>query len=168
MSLKTGQFITVNGKWGNDLVEADSIGMMVLSMKVIGEIIWPTVKVDLSTVTAMFTLANGKMIKHMVMVLTSIWTEHAMKETGSKTNNMDSGSNLGPMELNMKEIIIWAKKMDKVNFSGLIILRMKEISAIIVFMVKVYMSGLTVESTRGNGKIIKWTVLVSGEGEFTW
>jgi hypothetical protein len=168
MSSRTVLCTTVNGKWGNDLDVADSIGTMVLSMKAIGEITWPMVKVDLYTVMGMFILVSGKMIRLTVTVHTSTWMGLGTRVTGSRTNNTVLESKAGLMELNTKEIIIWVKKMVKVNFSGLIIPPMKAILAIIVFTVKVSTSGLMVESTRENGKIIKWTVFLSGEGEFTW
>lgn len=48
---------------------------------------------------------TGKMIRLMVMVLTSTLTVRHISVPGKRTNNMDRGRSHGRMELNMKATI---------------------------------------------------------------
>jgi hypothetical protein len=57
------QFISVNGKMDLDTAEENNCGMMVQSMKDIGEQIQQTEKVDLFTLMEMSIKENGRMIR---------------------------------------------------------------------------------------------------------
>lgn len=66
-------------------------GKMAASMSAIGRAIKPTARADLSTLTVMYTKANGIMTKLRAKALTSILTEPNILETGKKTGNMGTG-----------------------------------------------------------------------------
>ena len=75
-----------------------------------------------------FTMANGKMIKHMDLVNILILTEPNMKAIGSTTNNMVKAKKNGQMVLSTKVITNLERRMEKVNSYGPIDHRMKVIS----------------------------------------
>ena len=65
-------------------------GLMVLCMKDGGETIKLTAVEGLFMPMVIFMMASGLMIKHMVMVFTSILMGLSMKANGKKINNMET------------------------------------------------------------------------------
>ncbi len=57
-----------------------------------------------------------------------------MKEIGLKINNMDMELKHGLMDVVMREIMIWAKSMEKAYFYGLINLSMKDNLFLIMYI----------------------------------
>lgn len=107
---------------------------------------------------------NGKMTKLMVKVFIPTWMELDILDHGSKINNMDKESKLGPIMLIMKDHMTWVKNTVMENSIGLTDLYMMVNSKKIIFTEKVFTNGLMEENTMETGKITKWTVMENSLG----
>lgn len=81
--------------------------------------------------------------------------ELSMRESGLRINKMEMVQRYGQMVLDMKEIILMAKKKGKANFIGLMDQCMKENLKIIILMDLVCIDGQMVDNIKDNGKITK-------------
>ncbi len=108
-----------------------STGLTVRGMKEIGKIIKQMVKASLLISMEMFMMGIGLMtrlqgLEHIIitMVLNT-------KVTGLTINNMGMELRFGSMEADIKEIMIWVKKVEKENTYGKMEVIMMEIGLII-------------------------------------
>ena len=74
----------------------------------------------------MFTMENGRTIKHKVLVFIYIIMVQNMKVIGIRITRMGMAFNHGLMEASMKAIIDKEKNMDTVNIYGKMVEFMKE------------------------------------------
>jgi hypothetical protein len=107
--------IQVNGIQVSEMVLVVKCGQMAQDMKVIGNLIKPTVKENLSMLTVIFMRANGSMIKLMEKVLILTPMELITMVIGLMINNMVSEWSHGLMGLNTKVTISTVKKKAKEN-----------------------------------------------------
>lgn len=109
---------------------------------------------------AIFTMDNGKMIRHMDLGNTRILMEPNMKVIGQTINNTVRVEKNGLMELSTKAITSMVKKMDLENSYGLIDPVTKEIFSIIIFTGMGNINGQMEDCLSVIGFVIKCMVLV--------
>jgi hypothetical protein len=149
--------IQVNGIQVSEMVLVVKCGQMAQDMKVIGNLIKPTVKENLSMLTVIFMRANGSMIKLMEKVLILTPMELITMVIGLMINNMVSEWSHGLMGLNTKVTISTVKKKAKENLH----LLMEAITKVNLNKMK-YVGmentiGQMVSNMTANGVIIKCT-----------
>ena len=79
----------------------------------------------------MFMRETGEMTKHLDMEFISIITVQSIKENGSMIISMEKEFNHGLMEVNTRDIMNKAKRMEKVNILGEMAVTSLEIGKII-------------------------------------
>ena len=94
---------SANGRMLNATAKVTNVGLMVQNTMVYERITGPVVKASSSMLTETFTRENGKTIRPMDTVSTSIQMMLVMKDSGKMINNMGKEKNPGLMELFMKE-----------------------------------------------------------------
>ena len=99
----------------------------------------------------MFMKENGKMIKLMVMVLTTTQTEPCTRAIGVKTNSTDTEWKPGLMGLIMKETSSMEIKKEKGLCISLMVQSMKEAFLKTQFTAMVSISGQTKRHTKASG-----------------
>jgi hypothetical protein len=104
------------------------------------------VKVNFGMLMEIFLKVSGKMIKQMDLVFTLIQTGLIIQAFGKMISSMVKEKNIGLMEVNISEIIIWGKKMEKVNIGGPMEVIMMETGKIIKLKVQERIFGLMEES----------------------
>ena len=119
------------------------------------------VKVNFGMLMEIFLKESGKMIKQMVLEFIPIQTVLIILVFGKMIFSMGKGRNIGLMGVNISEIIIWGKKMEKVNIGGLMAVIIMGTGKIIKLKVKERIFGQMEESILGDGKTTICTVLDS-------
>ena len=115
---KTVPFTKVNGLEILDTVSVYKSGLMVLSMKAVGDGIKPMEKESSGMLMAMFLMENGRKIKLTVLVLILMSMVLNMKVSGSTTYNTDKVERFGKLAAVTKELI-WKDRSTAVgNTSG--------------------------------------------------
>jgi hypothetical protein len=112
-------------------------------------------EVGLSMLMAMFTRANGRMIKLMVKESTPIQMALAMKEIGKKISSTAMALRDGPMVLAIKDSMLRGRNMGRVNLSGQTGVLSAETFMTTTLRVEVSMNGPMEEFSMENGKITR-------------
>ena len=110
-------------------------------------------------------MANGRMTKHMDMVLISMQTEQPMLEIGKMTNNMGRVLKLGPMVPNMRANTQRARSMERVPSHSPTEACIGVTSSTMKFLGKENMSGLMANNMTASGTRIRCMALAHCSGK---
>lgn len=105
---------------------------------------------------AMFMKENGKTIRPMERESIHMLMDPDMKASGLKINSTDLVLKGGLMVLHMKDNMLKARNMAKVNSLGLMPVLLLEISLTTISMVMEFMNGQMAESTLVIGRTTRW------------
>ena len=148
-----------------DMVKELRYGMMVLSMRVNGEMTKLMALDDLSTPMGMFMKVNGLRIRLMVKVYTRTPMVHSIQVTGKMINRMDKELKLGQMVRNILDNMLRARSTERESSHGATAHVTKANSGTTTFMAEVFISGPMVDDMRETGETTKWMVVECSHGK---
>ena len=141
----------VNGWVPKDMGTEFRSGLITQSTRENGRMIRLMVEENYTMLMEMFMMGNGRTTKLMEEASILMLMELFMTVSGSMTNNTVMELNLGPMELDTREITLTERKKEKELSISLMDRFSKETSKVTKSMVLEYTSGPTVKSMKVNG-----------------